>query len=101
MNPLPCLCKSYSYGLYEVTGGWEAVSGVKIYLPFKSEDIAKYATSFNGTPSYGHVNNALLASMRSLEAVEAVSGVKIYFPAFKSEEIVKYTTNFTGPLLPM
>jgi len=35
--------------------------------------------------------------MRSLEAVEAVSGVKIYLP-FKSEAIVKYTTNLLDTL---
>ncbi len=35
-------------------------------------DIVKYATNFSGTPlALTHVNHALLASMRSLEAVEA------------------------------
>ena len=76
LDPHPSPCRSYSSGLFEVTGGCRGRLKVKIYLPFKSGGNRKIWLILLDLPPLAHVNQALLASMRSLEAAKAVFGFR-------------------------
>ena len=68
----------------------EADSEVKIYLPYlpfgllmlliRVKGQVDFQSLFSWKTHFAQVNHVLLASMRSMEAVEADSEVKIYLP---------------------